>query len=253
MREVGNDGQDPGGREADRIELLAVVFGIAEREIATLPIKAQLAASEIAQPGEHLVDADEKLGRRDVVIDEHHAIRERVRQPRRSRTDREVVDQDVVGSADVDELAIVARQGLHDPIRRLDEDVRAEPRCSEHALNPEHLVPDGVAVPERRQDLVDGGPRAHFLLRGASPPRAPQRALSRGPPCPAPFARARSSSLARVSTGPVGALSTTSRAGGTLRLRRANQPGSGAGGAGAGSRFSRSKVSRYFRSITGQV
>ena len=52
------------------------------------------------------------LRRRDVVVDERHPVRQRERRPRRLRAEREMVEQQVVGMADVDELPVVARQRL---------------------------------------------------------------------------------------------------------------------------------------------
>ena len=84
----------------------------------------QLAPAAEALAGQRAVDADEVLGRRDVVVDERHAIGQRVRRPRRLRPDREMVQQQVVGMAGVDQLAVVARQRLEPAIGGLDEDVR---------------------------------------------------------------------------------------------------------------------------------
>ena len=96
VREVGHDRQHAGGAEAERLELLPVVLGVAEREVAAVDVGRQLAAAVEAQLDELLVDADEVLGRRDVVVDEHHAAGQRVGDARGARADREVVDQDVV-------------------------------------------------------------------------------------------------------------------------------------------------------------
>ena len=53
----------------------AVVLGVAEREIAAVDVGGQLAPAAEAQLDEVLVDADEVLRRRDVVVDERHAAR----------------------------------------------------------------------------------------------------------------------------------------------------------------------------------
>ena len=82
--------------------------------------------------------------------------------------------------ADVDQLAIVARQRLEPVIGGLDEDLRLVAGGAQHALDAEHLVADGVAVAERREHLVDpdhprlpagpvGSLREHFLARPADP------------------------------------------------------------------------------------
>ena len=57
--------------------------------------------------------------------------------------------------AEVDQLAIVARQRLEPVVGRLDENLRLVAGRAQHPLNPEHFVADGVAVTERREDLVD--------------------------------------------------------------------------------------------------
>ena len=72
----------------------------------------QLAPSAETLPRERAVHADEVLGRRDVVVDERHPIGQRVRRARRLGAEREMVEQQVVGMAGVDELAVVARQRL---------------------------------------------------------------------------------------------------------------------------------------------
>ena len=126
-----------------------------------------------------------------------------------------MVQQQVVGMAEVHQLAVVARLRLEPVIGRLDEDLRLVSGAAQHALNPQHFVADGVAVPQRREHLVD--------------PDHP-----------------------RLPAGPFGSFARTSWAAGRSCRRRSNQPGSGsAAGAGA-SFFSRSNISRYLRSMTGQ-
>ena len=117
--------------------------------------------------------------------------------------------------AGVDELAVVARQRLEPVVGGLDEDLRLVAGGAQHALDAEHLVADRVAVAERRQHLVD--------------PDHP-----------------------RLPAGPFGSFARTSWAAGRSWRRRSNQPGSGSA-PGAGASFvSRSNMSRYFRSMTGQ-
>ena len=67
----------------------------------------------------------------------------------------------------------------------------SKPARAERAADAEHLVADRVAVAERREDLMHARRGHHFT------------------------------------TGPAGAASTTSRAGGSVRARRAKKPGSG--------------------------
>ena len=96
VREIGDHGEDAGVAEAETLELLAVVLGIAERQIAPCNVGGQLAPAAEAQLHQVLVHADEVLGRRDVVVHERHPAGQRVCRPRRPRADREVVDHDVV-------------------------------------------------------------------------------------------------------------------------------------------------------------
>ena len=66
-----------------------------------------------------------------------------------------MMEQQVVRVADVDELAVVARQRLEPAVGGLDEDLRLVAGRAQHALDAEHLVADRVAVAERREHLVD--------------------------------------------------------------------------------------------------
>src|SRR5687768_9920355 len=100
------------------------------------------------------------------------------------------MNQDVRRIAFLNQVAIVARLIFETRIRCLDEDVRREPRAAQHALNAEYFMPDGVAVPERREHLVD------FLLL-------------------------------QFNTGPKGSSASTSLAGRSTVRHFANQPGSG--------------------------
>ena len=124
VREVRDHGQDAGLREAKRLELLPVELRVAEREIAAVDVRLQLAASLPAQLHELLVNADEVLGRRDVVVDQRHPVRQRVGDAAGPRPDREVVDQQVVGMAGIHQIAVVVREVLEARVRRLDEDLR---------------------------------------------------------------------------------------------------------------------------------
>src|SRR4051794_3560286 len=126
-----------------------------------------------------------------------------------------MVEQQVVGMAEVDELAVVARQRLEAMIGGLDEDLGLVAGAAQDALDAEHFVSDRVSVPERREHLVD------------------------------PDHARRSAAGARPSAGPVGSFATTSAAGGRSCLRRSNHPGSGSALFGAACFFSRSNRSRY--------
>ena len=97
VAEVGNDRQHAGGGEAERLEFLAVVFGVAEREVAAVDVGGQFAPAPETELDEIVVDAEEVLGRRDVVVDERHPAGQRIRDARGAGSDREVMDQDVFG------------------------------------------------------------------------------------------------------------------------------------------------------------
>ncbi len=155
MCEVGHHGQNAGVSESERVELLAVVLGVAERELRPPDVGRQLAASPEAQLDEIVMHADEVVGRRDVVIDERHPPRERVRRPRGPRSNREMVDEHVVGRDRADHLAVICRQVLQSAIRRLDEDLRFVARRQQGALNAEDFMADRVTVAQCREHLVD--------------------------------------------------------------------------------------------------
>ena len=215
MRKVGDDRQNRCARKPERLEILAVELRIAHRQIAAVRVRLQLATAAKGLARERPVHADEVLGRRDVVIDERHPVGQRVRRPRRLRAEREVVEQQVVAMAEIHELAIVVRLRLEAMVGGFDEDLGLVSGTAEHALNAQHFVADRVAVPERREHLVDAD---QFCL-------------------PA---------------GPVGSFAITSSAGGRSCRRRSNHPGSGSAAAAGDSFFKRSNMSRYLRSMTGQ-
>ncbi len=130
------------------------------------------------------------------------------------------MNQDVRWVALQDEVAIVARPVFEARIGRLNENVGLEARATEHALDAEHFVADGIAVAEGCENLVD--------LR-----------------------------LCQFSTGPNGSSASTSLAGRSSFRRFANQPGSGSipgvDAPLASSSFNRARISRYFCSMTGQA
>src|SRR5262245_46251555 len=97
MREVRNDRQYAGVRKAERFEFLAVVLRVAECQIAAVGVETELATTEITELDEQRVHVDEVFRWSDVVIDQHHPIWQRVGNARCARTDRKMVNQDVVG------------------------------------------------------------------------------------------------------------------------------------------------------------
>src|SRR5256712_712655 len=145
-----------------------------------------------------------------------------------------MMQEQVVAIADVDELAIVARQRFQPIVSGLDEDLGLVPGRSQDSLNPEHLVTDRISVSQRREDLVD---LDQARLR----------------PCPEPVEGALGAASAAFGVaGPVGSCASTSSAAGRSCRRRSNQPGSGSRTFVGASFFSRSNMSRYLRSMTGQ-
>ena len=140
MREIGHHRQHTRGRKAEGLELLAVEFRIAEADFAARGVQPELAPPEKALLHEQRMHVDEILRRRDVVIHEHHAIRQRVRDARRARADRKVVDQDVVGMTRVRQIPVIDGEVLETRIGGLDEDLRLVPGAAQYALDAEHLV-----------------------------------------------------------------------------------------------------------------
>ena len=163
----------------ERLEILAVELGVAEREIAAIGVRPQLAPAAKALARQRAMDADEILRRRDVVVDERHPIRQRERRARRLRAEREVMEQQVVGMADVDELAVVARQRLEPVVGGFDEDLRLVAGRAQHALDAEHLVADRVAVAERREHLVNAGSTRRSRDRPSRTAAVPRRGRRR--------------------------------------------------------------------------
>ena len=223
----GHDRQHAGAREAERLELLAVELRVAERQVAAVGVGAQLAAAAEALARQRPVDADEVLRRRDVVVDERHPVGQRERRARRLRAEREMVEQQVVGMAGVDQLAVVARQRLEPAVGGLDEDLRLV--AGARAARAGCRAPRGRSRRRSRAWRAPDGPR---ITRASVVPRR-----RRQPPARRQLRRARPRAARQVAAG--GA---------------SNQPGSGSIAAARGGSLScsRSNMSRYFRSITGQ-
>jgi hypothetical protein len=83
-----------------------------------------------------------------------------------------MVNQDVVGVADIPQLAVVTRQVLDARLCRLDEDIRLVAGAAEDALNAEDFVANRVAIAERGQHLMD---RDGHRQRAPPPPPPPGR------------------------------------------------------------------------------
>ncbi len=78
VREIGDDRKDTCVPESETIELLPVVLGISQRQIAAGDVGRELPAAAEAERHEILVDADEIFRWGDVVVDEDHAAGQRV-------------------------------------------------------------------------------------------------------------------------------------------------------------------------------
>ena len=91
-RQVRHHGKHPGSHKAELLEIAAVEFRVAERDIAARCIGAELAAAMEALPRQSSMDAGEVFRRRDVVVDKRHSIRQGKRCPRRLRADRKMVE-----------------------------------------------------------------------------------------------------------------------------------------------------------------
>src|SRR6516162_96272 len=106
-----------------------------------------------------------------------------------------MMEQQIVTVAEVHELAVIARTRLEAMIGGLDEDLRSVTGVLQDPLNAQHFVPDGVAVAERRKNLMNAN-HAGGLAASAGGPSA----------------------------GPWGSCASTSRAAGISTRRRSSQP-----------------------------
>src|SRR5260370_36827382 len=162
------------------MQILPVELRVAEREGRARRIGLQLSAAAKALAGERPVDTDEVLRRRDVVVDERHAVGQRKRGARSARPEREMMQQQIVGMAEVDELAVVARQRLQAVVRGLDENIRMVARRAQHALNAENLVADRIAITQTRAHLM----YAHHYRAHPAGSLAPTSSPARSSPRP---------------------------------------------------------------------
>ena len=188
MRAVGSARRDarspgpPGGRRCAGSRVASSSWRLYSESPSArsqrVGVERQLAPAAEAELHELLVDVDEVLGRRDVVVDEHHPIGQRVGHPRRARSDREMVNQDVVGMARIRQVAIIQRQILEPRVSGLDEDLRLVAGTAQHALDAQHFVTDRIAVAERGEHLMDGGLHVSARLRRCGGGRGPSPVAS---------------------------------------------------------------------------
>ena len=153
------------------------------------------------------MDADEVLGRRDVVVDEHHPAGQRVRRARRARADREMVDQQVVRS----DCRRPSRDSRSSDPRAADRRSRrrSRTRSRRRAARAGCRAPRGRS---RRRSRAWRGPGGRAARHGGTRVMRARAACGRASTAPA-----------GIRPGP------RSPAAGPAR-RRANQPGSGSSG-----------------------
>ena len=154
-REVEDDGQDGRPREPGLLELAPVELAVPERELRPGGERLELAPPVVAQPREVRVEAQEEVGRRDVVVDDHQPVGGVVDEPAGGAADREVEDAHGVRRGHLPVLPERAREVGDARVHQLREDVRLVPGRAQLPLDRQGLVPDRVAVAERGEDLVD--------------------------------------------------------------------------------------------------
>jgi hypothetical protein len=94
-----------------------------------------------------VLEAQEALGRRDVVIDDDQPVGRAQDQRPRGAADGEMEQADRVGRRDR-RVALEAERQVRDArVRRLGEDLGLEPGPAQQALQGERVVSDRVAVP----------------------------------------------------------------------------------------------------------
>ena len=121
----------PGARQFSGIralEILTIEFRVAKGQLAPVDVRLQFSSPAKTLARQRAMHADEILRGRDVVVDERHPIRQRVRRAGCLRPDREMMQEQIVRVARIHQLAVVARHVFQAPIRGLDENVRFDIR-----------------------------------------------------------------------------------------------------------------------------
>ena len=167
MQEIWHDRQDPRPLETQRFEVLAIEFRITERDVAAFRIRSQLTAAAEAFAAQRSMQTDKEFRRGNVVINERHPIGQRKRRAGGLRRQREVVQQQIVGVAVVDEVPVVDRHRLEPWVGGLDEDLRFITGRAKDPLNAEYLVADGIAVAQRGKHLMDSSHDAVLAISAA--------------------------------------------------------------------------------------
>ena len=145
----------PGGMKTHRLELRAIEFRITDRQSNPLVEGGELAPSVIAKTHKVRMELGEPTRGRNVVVNQHERIGKVIRIRRDSGTDREVKNEDVVGARDLSVVPELVCQSRHLGVDRLREDLGIVAAAPEYGLDAERLVPDGVAIAQCRQHLMN--------------------------------------------------------------------------------------------------
>ncbi len=177
---VHEDRAHAGGREAQRVEFLAVVGRVAQREVHVAGQRAPVPAVRGRQPEQLRVVGREEVGRRDVVVLEDAPARQRGEGAGHRGRQGEVEDRDVAAPCRrIRPRPDLAPQVVVDGHR---EEVRGVAQAAQQVANLARAVADGVAAVRRWHPLVDdhrlGPPWAGASLGTA--PGLPRRGLRQG-------------------------------------------------------------------------
>ena len=166
---VHHDGENARGLEAGGFEFLPVEFAHAEAQHRPRREGLEFAATVIAQPRQMGVKGKEELGRRDVVVHADERIGAVVHEGGGGTADREMEHAECVGPGRSLVLGKRTGETRHLRVNLLREDVRLVAAAPEVTADGQSLVPDGVAVGEGGEDLVNG-PWLHaaFARRAAA-------------------------------------------------------------------------------------
>ena len=150
---VDRDREHPGRREAERLELLPVVLGIAQRQFDMADERSQFLASKRREAEQRRIVRREKRGRRHIVVLENAAAAQRGERRRHRRRQREVKDRQVAAPRRcIAERPNVAGQIVVDRQRV---EIRVVPEAAQEIAHVPGAVAHGVATMRGRNPLVD--------------------------------------------------------------------------------------------------
>ena len=152
--EVEADGQDPGARDPERLELPPVELAVREAQVAVPGQGRELLPAHPADPGHVVVPAGEVLGRGDVVVEEHAPPAVLAKGRGEGRGQGEVEDDHVVAAPRrplCEPAAVPLQVGVD--VQRVD--VRLVPPRPERVPHQTGRVPDGITPVQRRDPLID--------------------------------------------------------------------------------------------------